>query len=478
MLKIFDKHEESDLVLRSRQVAACVCLLLCSFTAGISIGYSAVLLPQLRSNSTEGGFRDLSSEDLSWVASSVILSMLPGSCIGGYMFEMIGRKWSVLVLYPMTIVGWLVIALADGLASLIIGRMICGLAIGMGTPLVPVYISELSDPVLRGILLSLIAVQLTFGILVGHAIGFLFYWRTAAYIYAALCAINSMTCIASLESSTWLLNKGDTDRAIELWVYLRGCESLNEYLALEGSVTAARKFDNQSTLSDLKEALTSTHFLYPLGIVCAYLLIGQFNGSNVIVFYSVDMLTEMTGPGYADLGTLVADLVRLLFCIFACYLIKSYNRRTLTFVSGFVTASTLLLLTLVLYYEFGRPWCPGVLLVLTTLFINIGLEPLSWVLCGEMFPRKFRGLGSALSSSWNYVCLFLAVKFLPDMTDTLDVYGSFAVYGVITLFGTIFLYFTMPETKNQALQDVEKSFDRKMFRRKTVDAQFSGTLYF
>lgn len=394
------------------------------------------------------------------------------------MLETIGRRWAMLVLFPMNIVGWLVIGLADGFASLIIGRLICGLAIGMGSPVVPVYISELSDPVLRGILLSMITVQTTFGILLGHAIGLFLHWRTTAYIYAALVAISLVTWFASRESPTWLLNKGDTDRAIELWVHLRGCKSLKEYLALEDSAAAARKFDDQSTLSDLKEALTTRHFLYPLGIVCAYTFIGQFNGSAVIIFYSVDMLREITGPDYGDLATVVADLVRLLFCIFACCLINFYNRRTLTFVSGFATAAALFLLTLVLYYEVGRPWCPEALLMTATFFINIGMEPIGWIICGEMFSRKFRGLGSGLSTGCKNISLFVAVKCLPAMTDALEVYGAFAVYSVITLFGTIFLYFTLPETKDKALQDVERSFDRKVFRRNTVDAQFSGALHF
>ncbi|XP_076656403.1 facilitated trehalose transporter Tret1-like [Halictus rubicundus] len=478
MRKFLDKAEESDLVLRSRQLLASACLLIATFESGLSVGYSAVLLPQLQSNTTKDeGFRNLSSEDLTWVASSVIVPMLPGSWVAGLLCDMIGRRWCIVSCHLMMILGWLVISFAGGITTLIIGRVMCGFAGGLIGTILPVFTSEITDPALRGILLSSSIAMMAFGILLVHVLGLLLHWKTTAYVCVAVSVLGLMTCSASQESPTWLLTKGDTDRAIESWVYLRGHKSLGEYVALENLVTDERKMGDQSTLSELKWTLTSRRFLYPIAILCVCFSLSIFNGNAVLVFYSVDMLVDVIGPEYADLGTVVIDATRCLISIFASYFIKLCKRRTLTFVSGYVTAATLFLLCLDLYFNLGKPWCPIVLVLVATVSTSIGLAPLPWVLCGELFSSKCRGLASGLCLGYYYLFFFIGVKFLPAMMETLQLYGSFAVYGVITLLGTIFLYFTLPETKDRTLQDIEESFDRKVDSNNLRDTESPRTLY-
>lgn len=50
------------------------------YTCGLSIGYSAVLLPQLQANETTT--IDVTENDSSWIASMTALSMIPGSLLG------------------------------------------------------------------------------------------------------------------------------------------------------------------------------------------------------------------------------------------------------------------------------------------------------------------------------------------------------------------------------------------------------------
>ncbi|XP_076656405.1 facilitated trehalose transporter Tret1-like [Halictus rubicundus] len=463
MLKFLDNAEETVLVLRSRQLFASACLLIATFECGLAIGYSAVLLPQLQSNTTKDeGFRNLSSEYLNWVASSVIVPMLPASWVVGLLCDKIGRRWCVVSCHLMMILGWLVISFAGGITTLIIGRVMCGFAGGLVCPLLPVFISEITDPSLREILLSLDSTAMACGVLLIHVLGLLLHWRTTAYVCVAVSVLGWMTCAATQESPTWLLTKGDTDRAFESWVYLRGHKSLDEYAALENLLTAEMKTGPLFSLSELKGRLTSRRFLYPLAIMCVYFCLTMFSGNMALVFYSVDMLANATGPEYADLGTVVTDAIRCLITIMAMYFIKRWKRRTLAFVSGYVTGATLILLCLDLYFNLGQPWCPIVLVLVATVSTSIGLAPLPWVLCGELFSSKCRGLASGLCLGCFFLSFFIVIQFLPAMMETLQAHGSFAVFGVITLLGTTFLYYTLPETKDRTLQDIEESFYRKV----------------
>nr|XP_033335174.1 facilitated trehalose transporter Tret1-2 homolog [Megalopta genalis] len=471
MENFFGRSEDSDLRLRLRQLLTALGPLLGVFMAGLSSGYSAVLLPELHAPTTiiNGSAANLTDDDIvvssvdeeSWIASSVLLPMAPGCWMSGFLIEKLGRKRSTLAIFPVFMAGWLTIGLAYNVACIIIGRVICGFCAGLFGPLAPVYISETSDPVLRGVLLSLISVTLSVGILVVHAVCIWLHWRMTAYICVAFAAIGLLTALASRESPTWLINKGRTDEALESWVRLRGWRSLSEYQALENSKTARRKSAERSVCSRVKETATSRYFLWPLSILCVFFFAAQFSGYNVVIFYSVVMLMEVTGPDYAYVGTLVIDVARLIVSVLTCYLIKRCNRRTLTHVSGCGTSFFLFLLSLCLYHDVGRPWWPCVLLVIYIVFMTIGLTPLPWILCGELFPRKFRGLGSGLTSGFAFIFSFTVVKIVPAMFLALETHGTFAIYGILTLLGTGFLYCTLPETKDKTLLEVERAFDRK-----------------
>ncbi|XP_078053589.1 trehalose transporter 1-like protein [Augochlora pura] len=504
MDNFFGRGEESDLRLRVRQLLTALGPLLGVFMAGLSSGYSAVLLPELQAASavtSDGSVNSVtnltnnsvtsftnydnftnnltytedivvsSTEEESWIASSVLLPMAPGCWFAGFMIEMLGRKRSTLAIFPFFVIGWLAISLAKSVATIIIGRVICGFCAGLFGPLAPVYISETSDPKLRGVLLSLISVTLSFGILVVHAVCIWLHWRITAYVCVAFATVGLLTALVSKESPTWLINKGRTDEALESWVHLRGWRSLSEYQALENSKTARRKSAKRSILTILKETFSSRHFLWPLSILCVFFFAAQFSGYSVVIFYSVEMLMEVTGPDYANVGTLVIDVVRLVVSIFTCYLIRRCNRRTLTHVSGCGTSFFLFLLSLCLYYDIGRPWGPCILLVLYIVSMAIGLTPLPWILCGELFPRRFRGLGSGLTSAFAFIFSFTVVKIVPSMFRAFETHGTFAIYGVLTLLGTGFLYCTLPETKDKTLQEVERAFDRKSDKSDTDGAE-------
>ncbi|XP_043260263.1 facilitated trehalose transporter Tret1-like [Colletes gigas] len=471
MERTFDGTDDSELKLRGRQLLTALGPLLGVFLVGLSSGYSAVLLPQLKSSgssnernsSSENASTIMapSTEEVSWIAASAVLPTAPGCWLAGLMIEKLGRKKSTMLAYPLFLVGWAMIGFAPGIACLLVGRMMCGLCCGTLGAVAPVYIGETSSPGLRGILLNMIILTLSFGILAVHALGTWLHWRTTAYVCIAFAVVSSLICIASTESPIWLINKGRTDQARAAWLYLRGWKSLDEYRALENSKIQGRRLEKRSMCSKLRKTLTSRYFLWPLGLLCLFFFTAQFSGYNVVIYYSVDLLMEVTAPENAHVGTLVLDVVRLVTSIVTCYLMKKRDRRTMSLVSGFGSAAAMFLLSLSRFLRVGTPWFPVISLLLYVVFSTMGLLPLPWMLTGELFPRKFKGLGAGLASGFAFICNFAVVKIAPGMFASLQQQGTFAIYGVVALLGTCILYLTLPETKDKTLQEIERSFDKK-----------------
>lgn len=109
-----------------------------------------------------------------------------------------------------------------------------------------------------------------------------------------------------------------------------------------------------------------------------------------MIFYTVTILKDSLGADTNEyVATLVIDVVRLVAAMFACFVVKTVNRRTLTILSGGSTA--IFLFTLSFYLNLSaenslRTYVsiPLGLFVAYTLVISIGLMPLPWCLTGEV----------------------------------------------------------------------------------------------
>ena len=438
-------------------------MLLSSAGAGITNGYSAVLLPQLQSNHTE---IRITAQDATWIASMAPLPMAIGCIAGGVLMEKFGRKLAHLILSVPFLLGWLLISISDSLTFLLIGRFITGFCVGLLGPVSSVYIGETADPKYRGILLGGISFAVALGILISHVLGTFLHWQ----LTAAICAVFPLLCFLTIafvpESPSWLLSKGHVDKARSAFEWLRGSgaaaqEEFRDLMEKQCLVNVDR---NYSSWKNVHEQVTNKAFLRPLGVILVFFFVMQFSGVNIVIFYSVSIIRASLGSNglneYAAM--LIIDTVRVFMSIVACVLLRQTGRRPLAIFSALGTAVSLGGLSLYhfLVYEsdFGRmdfSWVPVVLLVAYTSFISIGLMPLPWCMTGELFPLPIRGLGSGVSAAFNFIVFFVVIQTGPGLLATIGPEGTYLVYGMVALFGAVFLYMCLPETKNQTLQQIE-----------------------
>ena len=92
-----------------------------------------------------------------------LLGAFVGSLVAGPISDTIGRKRVILASDFLFIVGSLVMANAESIAVLITGRIIIGLAIGVASMIVPVYLSEISPVRIRGRIVAIFILCVTAG---------------------------------------------------------------------------------------------------------------------------------------------------------------------------------------------------------------------------------------------------------------------------------------------------------------------------
>src|SRR5216110_3668265 len=108
------------------------------------------------------------------VVSGVLLGATIGAIVGGKAADLFGRRRDLLVTAAIFAIGALASAVAPSPAMLIASRVVLGLAIGLASTNVPVYLSEVAPPHARGWVVSLFQLAVTIGIVAAYLTDYAF----------------------------------------------------------------------------------------------------------------------------------------------------------------------------------------------------------------------------------------------------------------------------------------------------------------
>jgi len=92
----------------------------------------------------------LSDASIEWITTTVLIGAVIGAVSSGKLSDIIGRKKMIIINAIIFTVGAIGCAYAPNVEVLIAMRIIIGIAIGITSYVVPMYISEISPAQLRG----------------------------------------------------------------------------------------------------------------------------------------------------------------------------------------------------------------------------------------------------------------------------------------------------------------------------------------
>lgn len=99
------------------------------------------------------------------MVSVLTLGAMFGAFVNGPIADRFSRRWSILYANIIFLIGSAIQAGAQNLPMIFVSRFITGLAIGMLSMVVPLYLSEVAPPELRGSLVALQQLAITCGIM-------------------------------------------------------------------------------------------------------------------------------------------------------------------------------------------------------------------------------------------------------------------------------------------------------------------------
>jgi sugar porter (SP) family MFS transporter len=295
------------------------------------------------------------------VVGSLLLAAVVGALLGGPISDAWGRKRTLILAALVFGLGALVASYSPNLAVLVVARVLLGLAIGIASMIVPVYIAEIAPPRVRGALVSLQQFMITVGIMVSYLVSYAFSgsgaWRWMLGVGMIPAAILFVGMLPLPESPRWLLAKDRRQDALGVLHRIRH-EDHNPEAEL-AEIEAVHKMQAGVSYRDLFRPSVRPALIVGVGIA----FINQMVGVNAVIYYAPTILKDAGfSSSAAILATTGVGILNMLVTLCALLLIDRVGRRPLLLVG----ISGVLLALIVLgaaYLLPGGPSSAGVLLV-------------------------------------------------------------------------------------------------------------------
>jgi sugar porter (SP) family MFS transporter len=407
------------------------------------------------------------------VVSGVLLGATIGAIFGGKAADLFGRRRVLLVTAAIFGIGALASAVAPSPAILIVSRVVLGLAIGLASTNVPVYLSEVAPPHARGWVVSLFQLAVTVGIVVAYLTDYAFAgvegWRWMLGLAVAPALVFGTGMFFLPETPRWLIRGGHHEVAHRVLVRIRGLADVN--IEIEEIKASLAQQAESGHWTDLLHRQVRPALIVGLGLA----VFQQITGINTVIYYAPKILQAagFNSASGAILATVGVGVVNVAMTIIAMFLVDRAGRRPLLLVGIAGMIITLGVLGLSFRYPSGQlAWIAVICLMGYVASFAIGLGPIFWLLIAEIYPLKIRGLAEGTAATFNWASnLIVSLTFL-TLVEKLGASSTFFLYTLASVLSWLFAYYFVPETKGRTLEQIE-AFWRARHRARQTVARFS-----
>ena len=393
---------------------------------------------------------------LELIVSSVVFGALIGAIISGHLADIFGRKRLLFNTALLFILGTIAATFARHINTLIAGRLILGLAVGMASYIVPLFIAEMAPAKLRGSLVLLNAIAITGGqaaaFLVDYILVHTHSWRLmfATSFIPALLLLLGILFVP--ETPRWLVLKGKLEDAKQTLIKIRNS------LQIDAELNDIKEKLNLKLggWKELFSKITRPVLFVGLGLG----ILQQFVGINTVMYYGPTIFhTAGFQSTAADvLATFGMGLVNTLMSIISVFIVDKLGRRQLLLGGLTVATLSLAIVGIIFHINANSIWSRWIALIALVTYIagySISIGNLFWLIISEIYPLRIRGLAMSFVTAVQWGANFIVAMSFLTIVHTFGPAITFWLYGCMCLFGIIFTFYFVPETKGISLEQIE-----------------------
>ncbi|KAI2783913.1 general substrate transporter [Daldinia loculata] len=481
---------------------ACIGGILYGYNQGMFSGLLA--MPAFKSHMGEYDPFDDSADQTKkgWLTAILELGAWIGALLSGFIAEAISRKYGVLVAVTVFVIGVVIQATAQSGGPNVIlgGRFVTGMGVGSLATIVPIYNSEVAPPEIRGALVALQQLAITFGIMVSFWIDYgtnyiggttLGFQKDAAWL-VPIClqlfpaVILFVGMIFMPFSPRWLVHHGREDEARKILANLRGLAADHELVELEFlEIKAQSQFEKRTVaehfphLSELtawntfklqfvaiKSLFQTKAMIKRVVVATVTMFFQQWTGINAVLYYAPSIFTSlgMSNTTTSLLATGVVGIAMFVFTVPAVLYIDRVGRKPVLTIGAIGMATCHIVIAVIVAKNANQwasqpaaGWAAAAMVWLFVIHFGYSWGPCSWIIVAEIWPLSSRPYGTSLGASSNWMNNFIVGQVTPIMLNKIG-YGTYILFGLLTFMGAGFIWFFVPETKRLTLEEMDVVF--------------------
>ncbi|WP_141737801.1 sugar porter family MFS transporter [Corynebacterium sp. HMSC14B06] len=394
----------------------------------------------------------------STVTAMLLVGAAIGAFLGGRVADSLGRRGTILLGAVGFIIGSIWCAFATSAFSLGAARTLLGVCIGGVSIVVPMYISEMAPPHVRGRLVSLNSLMIVIGQLVAFltnsALASSGNWRLMLGLGAVPGIVLLIGMLVLPDTPAYLVRRGQEGKALAVLRQMQGDEATLAEVAVDEASSSA---DQRAA----ERLAVKTPWVRRTVIIA--MLIGvtqQVTGANAIMYFAPTMMNKVGLSTESSVYTsIIIGIASVISCAIGMSIIDRVGRRRMLIIGLVGCASSLLVLAPVYGLSSNSSTGAMMSLLLMTVFIvfqQAAVSVATWLLISEIIPTEARGLGMGLAGLALWVAnWFVAQAFLP-MVDAVGGAWSFFFFAITGAIALVFTIKAVPETSGKTLAEVRE----------------------
>ncbi|XP_050032878.1 facilitated trehalose transporter Tret1-like [Dermacentor andersoni] len=434
-----------------RHERAMMVALLVNMSAGMALGYASVSMPRIELEPWYSWQHSATHKE--WIANVVLLGAVAGALLSGLVLHLLGPRRTLLLSAFGLINAWICVVVSNSVTMLFIGRVTCGIWLGVSTNSVSLYVCDVAPPTKRTFFGSLTEVAVSLGMLAAYVLGGL-----AWQLSAILCTLAPVPVFVLhnylIESPRWFVTKGRYRDSNTAMVRLYGDDVPTDF-----------RFSR--TGDDSNVSTVGWHKLARMLSVCLLLnLLQSLSCAQLVLLRAVQVvgpLVDVIAP--QESACLVLAMHVTCATLFAA-LTRCIGRRQLLIVSAVLVAGVLSTMRPFDHVVFSR-WTPDQAsatrwdalssVCLLVLAYSVGLCHVPPLVISELMPLKgWRYLSASFVWFWRWLVAFVMVHFDEELLRAGD-FGSLSLaFGLAVLLVAAAAVPFVPETEGRTLADIHR----------------------
>ncbi|XP_010547707.1 PREDICTED: sugar transport protein 11-like [Tarenaya hassleriana] len=425
-----------------------------------------VLLLQHRKSKGETQYCKYDNELLTLFTSSLYLSALFASFLAATITRTFGRKLSMFIGGLSFLSGALLNAFAINIEMLIIGRLMLGFGVGFANQSVPIYLSEMAPPQMRGALNIGFQMAITIGILVANLVNYatlklehISGWRVSLGLAGVPAVMMLVGSVFLPDTPNSILERGNLEEAMAMLRKIRGIENVeHEFNELQAASMAAKKVEHPW------RNIMKPRYRPQLTFCSMIPFFQQLTGINVIMFYAPVLFKTLGFGNDASLwSAVITGMVNVLSTVVSIFTVDKFGRRALFLQGGLQMILMQIGVGSMIGWKFGLRGegtltrvDANVIVAMICVYVAgfaWSWGPLGWLVPSEICPLEIRSAGQSINVSVNMFFTFLIGQFFLSMLCHMK-FGLFYFFAGMVLIMTAFIYLLLPETKGVPIEEM------------------------